>query len=103
LSIASRLRNASLIRSDKVWFCCTASAMYDSLIHICHTYKLSHIRIDLTVWEGFLYRNRKHTNNPGFNKFLYGNPGSRTATSPGVTCHYLSRCAAPFGLKPRRD
>src|SRR5947209_11431882 len=42
----------------------------------------------------FLYRNRKHTNTPGFNKFLYANQSSRTATSPGVTCHLSSRCAS---------
>ena len=39
---SSRLRNASLMRSDKVWVCCKVSVMYDSLVHVCLTCKRSH-------------------------------------------------------------
>jgi hypothetical protein len=37
------LRSASLIRRERVWFCCADSAMQDSINPVCHTNQASDI------------------------------------------------------------
>ena len=53
LGSSSRLRNASLMRSERVkfWGCCgRASVAQDSLRNVCHTRHLEHL-LDFLFWH----------------------------------------------------
>jgi hypothetical protein len=69
---SSRLRKASLMRRERVWVCCKVSAMYDSLIHVCHTCNRRISKLDWRLKVKFLLWEPANARGPVFRWFSYG-------------------------------